>query len=129
MATGSERARGGAGFVAAAVTLALVVGGVWWSFGRGGDGSGDDAEQAGSQVPTDRAECTSLVVASSPEKYDVLSTLATEYNDAGREVGGACSWVEVTRPSSGAAAAALARGWDEQTDGPRPDVWSPAASS
>jgi Ca-activated chloride channel family protein len=129
MATGSERARGGAGFVAAAVTLALVVGGVWWFFGRGGDGSGDDAEQAGSQVPADRAECTSLVVASSPEKYDVLSTLATEYNDAGREVGGACSWVEVTRPSSGAAAAALARGWDEQTDGPRPDVWSPAASS
>jgi Ca-activated chloride channel family protein len=67
-------------------------------------------------------------VASSPEKHDVLSALAEEYNAADRQVGDTCSWVEVTRPSSGAAAAALARGWDEETDGPRPDVWSPAAS-
>ena len=125
-----ESARGGGGFVAAVVALALVVGGVWWFVGRGGDepaeGGADPA--AAPAAPEDRADCVQLVVASSPEKHDVLSELAAEYNDAGREVGGECSWVQVTRPSSGAAAAALARGWDERTDGPRPDVWSPAAS-
>ncbi|HEU4490019.1 MAG TPA: extracellular solute-binding protein [Jiangellales bacterium] len=129
--SGGQRAGAGGGFVAAVVALAVVVAGVWWFVGRGGDenpASGGGGAEAAPTVPEDRTDCVQLVVASSPEKHDVLSTLAEEYNGADRQVGGSCSWVEVTRPSSGAAAAALARGWDEQTDGPRPDVWSPAAS-
>jgi Ca-activated chloride channel homolog len=117
--------------VAAVVALAVVVAGVWWFVGRGGDedpAAGGGGGEAAPSAPGDRAECVQLVVASSPEKHDVFSALAEEYNGADRQVGGSCSWVQVTRPSSGAAAAALARGWDEQTDGPRPDVWSPAAS-
>jgi Ca-activated chloride channel family protein len=35
----------------------------------------------------------------------------------------------VVSKASGGAEQALARGWDEAVDGPRPDVWSPAASS
>ena len=38
-------------------------------------------------------------------------------------------WMTVSTKASGAAATALARGWDEKVDGPRPDVWSPASSS
>src|SRR4029453_12316105 len=34
----------------------------------------------------------------------------------------------VTSKASGGAMAALAKGWDEATDGPRPDVWTPASS-
>jgi Ca-activated chloride channel homolog len=126
------RARGtGGAFVAIAVALALIVGGVYWFVGRGDDTApvGESADEAAAPAPADRQDCTQLVVASSPEKHAILSALAGEYNAANREVTGSCSWVEVTRPSSGAAAAALVRGWDETTDGPRPDVWSPASSA
>ncbi|HEX6578998.1 MAG TPA: extracellular solute-binding protein [Jiangellaceae bacterium] len=122
----SARTVGGGLFVAVALVLALVVAGVYWFVGR------DDAVQAADQspdAPSDRAACVQLVVASSPEKYDVMSMLAADYNASEREVAGDCSWVTVTRPSSGAAAAALARGWDEDVDGPPPDVWSPASSA
>ena len=37
--------------------------------------------------------------------------------------------MKVQQAASGAAEKALARGWDDKTDGPRPDVWSPAATS
>ena len=128
-----ERARStGGAFVAIAVALALIVGGVYWFVGRGDDTApvGESADEAAATpAPADRQDCTQLVVASSPEKHAILSALAGEYNAANREVTGSCSWVEVTRPSSGAAAAALARGWDETVDGPRPDVWSPASSA
>ena len=44
-------------------------------------------------------------------------------------VSGACVVVTVTSKPSGTAEEALARGWDERVDGPRPDVWSPASTS
>jgi Ca-activated chloride channel family protein len=128
---GRARSTGGA-FVAIAVALALIVGGVYWFVGRDDDtgpAGGSAAEAAPATAPADRQDCTQLVVASSPEKHAIVSALADEYNAANRQVGGSCSWVEVTRPASGAAAAALARGWDEAVDGPRPDVWSPASSA
>jgi Ca-activated chloride channel homolog len=118
----------GSVFVAVAVALALIVGGVWWFIGRDADAAGAGGDEP-PERPISRDGCTQVVVASSPEKHDVLSTLVAEYNDADRQVDGSCSWVEVTRPSSGAAAAALARGWNEAADGPRPHVWSPASSS
>jgi Ca-activated chloride channel homolog len=126
----SVRGRGGL-FVAAVVALALVVGGVYWFVGRSDDAmpASESSDEAATAPPRDRADCVQLVVASSPEKYDVMSALVADYNAAGAEVAGTCSWVEVTRPSSGAAAEALARGWDEAVDGPRPDVWSPASSA
>src|SRR5262249_44043494 len=37
--------------------------------------------------------------------------------------------VRVASQPSGGTAEALARGWDERLDGPRPDVWSPASRS
>jgi Ca-activated chloride channel family protein len=42
-------------------------------------------------------------------------------------VGNQCVDVTVSRKASGAAEQALAHGWSEATDGPRPDAWLPAA--
>jgi Ca-activated chloride channel homolog len=120
--------RGGL-FVAVALALALVVGGVYWFIGRGGDPQAASPEDDSAATPAGSTDCVQIVVASSPEKYDVMSALIADYNAAEREVAGACARAEVTSKSSGAAAATLARGWDEAADGPRPDVWSPASSA
>ena len=86
-----ERARStGGAFVAIAVALALIVGGVYWFVGRGDDTApvGESADEAATPAPADRQDCTQLVVASSPEKHAILSALAGEYNAANREVTG-----------------------------------------
>ncbi len=75
--------------------------------------------------------CTKVDLATSPEKLDLLTSLAKSFNQGDdNEVGGKCSFVNVYRVSSGVGASLLADGWpDEQANGARPVVWSPAASS
>jgi Ca-activated chloride channel homolog len=74
--------------------------------------------------------CVPLNIAASNEKSSLLAILAEEYEAARPTVDGRCVDVNVTRVPSGEAEAALARGWDEATDGsPFPDVWSPAATT
>src|SRR2546428_7435404 len=72
--------------------------------------------------------CLELTVLSSNEKSAMLAQLANEWN-RGATVDGRCVQVRVVRKPSGDAERAFARGWDESADGPRPDVWTPAASS
>src|SRR5438094_490163 len=72
--------------------------------------------------------CLELTVLSSNEKSAMLAQLANEWN-RGATVDGRCVQVRVVRKPSGDAERALARGWEESADGPRPDVWTPAASS
>ncbi|MFD3380031.1 MULTISPECIES: substrate-binding domain-containing protein [unclassified Streptomyces] len=71
-----------------------------------------------------------LEVNSSTEKGNLLSDLAEDYNDSGRELaGGKCARVAVSETSSGVAKDALAQGWDERRDGaPEPQVWTPSSS-
>jgi Ca-activated chloride channel family protein len=113
--------------IAAAVGVVLVL--VVRSMVTGG--SDEPAAGGGGSVPSraDRAGCTSLNVTASSEKAALLSGIADDYDRANRTVNGQCADVRVTSKASGAAADALARGWNEAADGPRPDVWSPAASS
>jgi Ca-activated chloride channel homolog len=75
--------------------------------------------------------CTAVDVATSPEKFDLLTALATRFNAAkDAKEGQGCAFVRVQKVSSGTAMQLLADGWpDEATNGPRPAVWSPAASS
>ena len=73
--------------------------------------------------------CTTVSIVASSEKAALLGTLAERYNASSPQVDGTCMWMSVSTKASGAAATALARGWDEKVDGPRPDVWSPASSS
>ena len=56
--------------------------------------------------------------------WPASSTAATE-----RELDDRCVFVRPQRKASGGAMQALAAGWDEAAEGPRPVVWSPAAST
>jgi Ca-activated chloride channel family protein len=91
-----------------------------------GGGSSGGAAQPG---PADRKDCQPLNVTASSEKAALLSRLADDYNRTDRKAANRCVDVRVTSMASGGAAEALARGWDERIDGPRPDVWSPASRS
>ena len=100
----------------------------------GGDGGGDTeagGDPAGSTATAPGAPegCTTVSIVASSEKAALLGKLAEQYNGSSPQVDGTCMWMTVSTKASGAAATALARGWDEKVDGPRPDVWSPASSS
>lgn len=87
---------------------------------------GDDASKPSAQGPDGKDGCTVVHLAASSEKAALLKQLAADWDG---KVDGGCARVEVSSKASGGAADALARGWDEAVDGPRPDVWSPAAST
>ena len=111
------------GLIAAAIVGLILVIGAWAIFGGSG---GDSSDSAG---PVNEDGCVQLQVTASSEKSAILSDLANEYNSQGPEVDGQCIFVSVASKSSGGTAQALASDWDENLDGPRPDVWSPASSS
>jgi Ca-activated chloride channel homolog len=74
--------------------------------------------------------CIQVNVATSPEKGDLLTALARSFNGGtDAKSGGTCVFVNIKSKASGGAATALANGWDESAEGPRPVVWSPASSS
>jgi len=109
--------------------LALVTGGLIaaaTACSGGGDGGAED--NAGLEDPGD---CVVVDIASSPEKLELLGALAESFNgsDAARMPNDGCAFVRVQNKSSGAAEQLLANGWDEAVDGPRPVIWSPAAST
>jgi Ca-activated chloride channel family protein len=73
--------------------------------------------------------CTEVHLASSPEKFALFTELAQDFNKS-TTVNGKCVSVKVDKKSSGAGAQALVDDWPEGgSNGPRPVVWSPAASS
>jgi Ca-activated chloride channel family protein len=88
--------------------------------------SGDGGSDTSAQGKTPRTGCTVVHLTASSEKAALLKQLAADWDG---KVDGGCAQVAVTSKASGGAADALARGWDVAVDGPRPDVWSPAASS
>ncbi|MHB1137824.1 MAG: vWA domain-containing protein [Microthrixaceae bacterium] len=91
--------------------------------------SGEDEGGSGGDDPR-RGDCVTVDVAVSSEKIDLLGDLADDFNDSDQaEVDGECVFVEVRSKASGGAMSALAEGWDEAEDGPRPVIWSPASSS
>ena len=111
-------------FIAAVVVaIGLIVGLRLVTGGSDGDGAGPESSAA--HAAKCAGDATSLTVSSSPEKAGVLAQIANGYS--GRTVAGHCVEVVVQAKSSGIAMQALARGW-AAADGPRPDVWTPAAS-
>jgi len=70
-----------------------------------------------------------VTIASSEEKSALLAQLASDFNQRRPTISGSCLAITVVRQASGATQQALARGWIERVDGPRPDAWSPAAST
>src|SRR5207245_827032 len=71
----------------------------------------------------------SVAVAASQEKSALLRELAQAYERGDARVGERCVSVQILEKASGDAEQALARGWEETSDGPRPDVWSPASTA
>ena len=97
----------------------------------GGACSGDDDDPFadGDGVSGDPGDCVVVDAAVSSEKIELLTELAEDFNATDAEVDGECVFVDVRSKASGGAATALAEGWDETTDGPRPVLWSPASSA
>ncbi|HKE52214.1 MAG TPA: substrate-binding and VWA domain-containing protein [Actinomycetes bacterium] len=111
--------------VAGVAGLILVL--VLRSMFAGGGGGDSDGSAAAPRGP--REGCIGVNLTASSEKAGLLGTIAQDYANAGHSVGGKCVDILVTTKASGGAEEALARGWDDGIDGPRPDVWSPAAST
>ncbi len=95
--------------------------------------STDNADPATSGVPSGRVVVDMAV---SSEKVSLLTDLAKTFNDdkklstfkddAGKDKR---AFVRVRSKSSGGTATLLSSSWDESVEGPRPVIWSPAASS
>ena len=58
--------------------------------------------------------CAAVDVASSPEKFELLTQLAKGFNDDSAAQKGGCATVKVENKSSGAAADLLASGWQDE---------------
>jgi Ca-activated chloride channel homolog len=108
-------------------TLAVVVGILLILFLRGVFTEGDAADE-GPSLPPNPGSCLQLFVTASSEKAALLDQMAEGYNRSGAQAGGRCVQAVVTSKASGGAMDALARGWSDDVDGPRPDVWTPAGS-
>jgi Ca-activated chloride channel family protein len=78
----------------------------------------------------DPGDCIVVDLSVSPEKVRLLTELAHDFNGSSEaKVGDECVFARVQSKSSGGAAQLLASEWDEASEGPRPVIWSPAASS
>lgn len=71
----------------------------------------------------------SLTVATSTDQFPVMSGLAGAFNASGHTLSGRCVAVNVRPAVSATVAAHVGTAWDEQRDGPRPDVWAPDSSA
>jgi len=91
-------------------------------------GCGGSGGQSPGGVPKG---CSPVQVTVSPEKLDLMTGLAADFNRtkaAKQGAQGSCAFAKVLRLSSGQGATALADGWaDESAYGPKPTIWSPAA--
>ncbi|GAA3420935.1 substrate-binding and VWA domain-containing protein [Streptosporangium vulgare] len=119
-----RRRRNFAPFIVAIILAGALIVALRILVGAGEPGTGA-AQKATGQTKVCEGGVT-LTIAASSEKAELLRTIASGYN--GRQVDGHCADVIVETKASGGAMQALARGWDERQDGPRPDVWSPASS-
>jgi len=80
---------------------------------------------------TAQSDCVVVDMEVSPEKVDLLTTLAKRFNGSdSANVDDECITVKVAKKASGEGASLLTDDWpDPKANGPRPVVWSPAASA
>ena len=79
----------------------------------------------------DPGDCVRIDAAVSSEKIELLSALAADFSESelAETDDGECIAVIVQSKASGGAAQLLDTGWDEEAEGPRPVIWSPASSA
>jgi Ca-activated chloride channel family protein len=90
----------------------------------------DDSAPEG-DVLGDPGDCEVIDTAVSSEKIALFQDLAASFNDSkDAKVGDTCVFVRPYSKASGGAATLLAQGWpDEASNGPQPEIWSPASSA
>lgn len=94
------------------------------------DSDAADPDQSGGNVDENPGDCAVVDLSVSSEKIQLLTELARDFNRSDEaKIGDRCVFARVQGKASGGAAQLLATGWDEETEGPRPVIWSPAASS
>ncbi|WP_182877764.1 substrate-binding and vWA domain-containing protein [Microbispora sp. H10670] len=120
----AARIRWTAGLAAGLVVVVAAVTVISLRADGGGPASRSPASQD-SALAACRRPTAQLRIASSTDKSAILRDLAQVYGP--RSSHGGCVTVAVDSVDSGVAMRALARGWSPVTDGPRPDVWAPAA--
>ncbi|MFT7599528.1 MAG: Ca-activated chloride channel family protein [Acidimicrobiales bacterium] len=101
------------------IGLALLMLSAACSFSVGGDGS----------VDGDPGDCVVVDASVSSEKIQLMIELAEEFNRSDAEIDGECIFVRPQSKASGFGAQLLAGEWDEDIEGPRPVIWSPASSA
>ncbi len=77
----------------------------------------------------DPKDCIIVDMSVSSEKIELLTELARSFNEGDAAVDDKCVFARPQKKASGGAMKLLAEGWDETTEGPKPVVWSPAAST
>jgi Ca-activated chloride channel family protein len=95
----------------------MVIGTVYWW------------QRSDDNPDTPRAGCTTVVVAASVEKSDLMDAVAKRYNSSDRQVNGSCYGISVTAMASGVVESRLTEASWDPAWGPAPDAWSPAAST
>ena len=82
-------------------------------------------------TPAGADSCTTVQIATSPEKLVLLTDLAKRFEDSdASNVNGKCVVVRVQKVSSGLGESLLAADWPKpKVNGPRPTIWSPSAST
>ena len=107
----------GKALVATAIAGVLVIGTVYWW------------QRSDDNPDTPRTGCTTVVVAASVEKSDLMDAVAKRYNSSDRQVNGSCYGISVTAMASGVVESRLTEASWDPAWGPAPDAWSPAAST
>ncbi|MCU1352097.1 MAG: hypothetical protein JWM05_1306 [Acidimicrobiales bacterium] len=107
--------------------IAIALAGGLLAAGCTSSGSGKASTDAGLGDP---GSCTVVDMAVSSEKIDLMTALAKRFNGSdAAKLGDGCAFVRPQSKASGSAATLLATDWNTDSEGPKPVVWSPAASS
>jgi Ca-activated chloride channel family protein len=117
------RTRARTHLVAAVAVLALLVVTAACSSGSSPSASGNGIDVG------DPGNCLVVNLTMSTEKIDLLTSLAQAFNKTRTKVGDRCVFVSPHSLASGAAADALADGWDDDASNPAPTIWTPASSA
>ena len=110
------------------LALLLALAALAGACGFGSDDNGND--QAEGPDFGDPGDCVVVDMSVSSEKIDLLNDLARTFNASEEaRVDDRCIFVRPQVKASGGAATLLSTNWNEASEGPRPVIWSPAAST
>jgi len=91
-----------------------------------GNRDNDESSIVGQCTPED---CIRVPIAVSPEKIDLLTEMAKDFNSTQTKIGDRRIAIDPKAKASGAGSQQLVEGWQPSEDDPQPVIWSPAGSS